>query len=190
MVIIDSLWVSNTESQLPELNCKLDSLQCQIYALQAKSEILTEIIETSNGSIANQLSAAGILLAVIGIIIAIIGGGIGFYIRRKKLEVEAMVNSVNEKKETVDKIANTTKSLDEQIHSNLKDLYQQLRHEETNALLDRLVLEPRDISNLLSLLLARELDDNGFPKVREAYLTYLANPQEPVTSKFKTIKFS
>lgn len=168
--MIDSVWVCSTESQLSNVQNSIDSLQCQYASLRVKSDVLTSIVETSNGSMSNQLTAANYLLALVAVVIVIVGALLGFYIRRKKLEVETMVKIVENKKKIVDDIAATTKELDKQIHSNIKELYQKLRMEETNALLDRLMLEPRDIVNLIRLLLARDLDDEGFYKVRTAYL--------------------
>lgn len=181
--MIDSLWVYSTESQLYGMQNTIDSLQSELTMFQTKTDMLTGIIETSNDSIANQLSAANNLLAFIAIALTIGGAIIGFYIRRKKLEVEGMVNMVDEKKKIIDEIAKTTKELDEQINSNVQELYQKLRKEETNALLDRLVLEPRDISNLIRLLLARDLDEDGFAKVREAYLKLEEEHKEELDSE-------
>ena len=178
MAKIDSLYISDLEEHISELNNIADSLQGQIETIRTKTDLLYDIVETSNDSIANQLSATNVLLALIAIILTVGGAIIGLYIRKKKLEVEAMVSTVDEKKKTVDQIANATEELDKQIHSNLKDLYQQLREEETCALLDRLILEPRDISNLLKLLLARDLKEHDFAKLREAYLKLKSDEKE------------
>lgn len=167
---LDSLWVLSTDNQLSDLSRAVDSMQYQLTMLQTKTDLVTGIIETSNDSIANQLSSASTLLEIIAIVIAVVGGIVGFYINRKKRQVEKLAKTVDEKKKLVDEIAKTTKALDEQIHCNLNELYQKLRKEETNTLLDRLVLEPYDISNILSLLLARDLDDDGFAKIKESYL--------------------
>jgi len=187
--MIDTLWVSSTESQLSGMQNTIDSLQSELTTLQAKTNMLVEIVETSNDCIANQLSAANYLLAFIAIVLTIGGAIIGFYVRQKKLEVEGMVKTVDEKKKTVDDIAQTTKELDDQINSNVKELYQKLRKEETNALLDRLVLEPRDISNLIRLLLARDLDEDGFVKVRDAYLKLDDEPEEELDEGMGFIRF-
>jgi len=168
--MIDSLWVCSTENQLTGMQKAIDSLQSELKTLHTNTDMLTGIIETSNDSMANQLSAANNLLAFIAIALTVGGAIVGFYIRRKKLEVEEMVKMVDEKKKIVDKIAQTTKELDEKINNNVDELYQKLRKEETKALLDRLVLEPKDIGNLITLLLARDLDEEGFAKLREAYL--------------------
>lgn len=167
---LDSLWVLSTDNQLSDLSRAVDSMQYQLTMLQTKTDLVTGIIETSNDSIANQLSSASTLLEIIAIVIAVVGGIVGFYIDRKKRQVEELAKTVDEKKKLVDSIAVTTKKLNEQINNNVSGLYKKLRKEETNALLDRLVLEPYDICNILPLLLARDLDDDGFAIIKESYL--------------------
>ncbi len=177
MNAIDSMWVSSTEGKLSDLSSTIDSLQCQLNTLQAKNDYLTGIIETANDGVANQLSAASYLLAIIAIAIAIVGGVLGYYINKKKKQIEVIAATVDEKEKTIKKVSEATKELDKQIKGNLGELYKKLRNEETKALLDRLVLEPRDIGNLIHPLLARDLDEEGFSKLREAYFKLGNEPE-------------
>lgn len=170
MTISDKQLIKTLSEKLSDNGNTLDSLRSQVKVCYEKVDMLSNIVETSNGSIANQLSAANYLLAIVAILIVVGGAILGFYIRRKKNEVEKMVRMVDEKRKLVDAMAAATKELDEHINSNIKGLYQKLRKEETDSLLERLVLEPQDIGNLIELLLARDLDDEGFVKIREAYL--------------------
>lgn len=174
MQAIDSTWMEVTMIQIDDIRNSVDSLQCNLSSLQGKTDLLYSIVGTSNESISNQLTAAGILLALVAIIVAIVGVVLGISIERKRRSVERIAAMVDEKKKTIDEIAETTRDLDRQIHSNLKGLYKDLREEETNAYLDRLILEPGDITNLLELLLSRELSNSGFSKVREAFLKMLS----------------
>ena len=166
---IDSIWASSTDIKLSDLNSAVDSLQCQLNTLQAKNDYLAGFIETANDSVANQLSAANFLLAIIAIVIAIVGGVLGYHIGKKKKQIEAIAATIDEKEKTIEKVSEATKELDKQIKGNVGELYKKLKNEETKALLERLVLEPRDIGNLIHPLLARELDEEGFLKLREAY---------------------
>lgn len=175
---IDSIWVSTTDIRLSDLNSAVDSLQCQLNTLQAKNDYLTGIIETANDSVANQLSAASYLLAIIAIAIAIVGGVLGYYISKKKKQIEVIAATIDEKEKTIEKVSEATRELDKQIKGNLGELYKKLRNEETKTLLDRLVLEPRDIGNLIQPLLARELDEDGFLKLREAYFKLKNEPED------------
>lgn len=175
---LDSLFICTTERQLSDVSNTVDSLQCQLGVMQDRYDVVMGIVETSNDSISNQLSAASILLAVIAIAIAVVGGVLGSYIRKKKLEIDMIAATIEEKKKTIDTVAVATEKLDKQIKGNLGELYLQLRNEETKAILDRLVLEPRDIGNLIKLLLARDLEEDGYAKVREAYLKLEQEPEE------------
>lgn len=190
MVINDSLWIVATDKQMSDLGCIVDSLQFQLNNVQEKNDMLLYIIGQSNESIATQFSLLNIILTVIAILVAVGGGFVSFYIRKKKNEVETMLKKVEEKKQTVDEIAATTKELDNQIKNNIKDLYKKLRKEETNTFLDRLIVEPHDISNLGDLLLARELDDDGFNKIKEAYLKLVEEPQDTFDDNQGIINFS
>lgn len=179
---IDSIWVQTMNTRIDGLINNVDSLQSSTDLLQTHTEMLSSIIEASNDSIGNQLAAIDVLLALVAVLVGVASIILGVYISRKKQEIEAIANTVTKKKILVDEIANTTKKLDEQIHNGMKDLYQQLRKEETNALLDRLVYEPMDVSNLCQLLLARDIDDNGYFKIREAYIT-LISPRDVVNQE-------
>ena len=166
----DSIWANTLEQHTDSLNSCIDSLHVKLDALQAKTDLLYGIIETSNDSINNQLAAARWLLGLLALVIAVIGGVLGYYISRKKHEIELMAKTIDEKKDIVSKVAKETEELDNKIHSNLSALYIDLRQEETNALLDRLILEPQDVENLCVILCARDIDNVGYVKLRTAYL--------------------
>lgn len=170
LAMADSIWMNATECQLNTVSCSIDSLQMKLNAIQYKTDMLSAIIETSNDSIGNQLSAATFWLEAIAIIIAIGGALLGIYINRKKKQIEFIAETIDKKKEVVDNVADATKELDRKIHSDMSSLYKDLRKEETNALLDRLILEPGDVTNLIKQLFARDLEDEFYGKLKEAYL--------------------
>lgn len=180
----DSIWAKALEAHADSLQSKVDLLQGKLDALQGKTEFLSNVVETANDGVSNQLSAANNLLALVAVIVAIIGIWLGFYIAKKKQQIEMMAATVeakkrtveqlakivDEKKEKVDIIAKATEDLDKKIHSDLAGLYKDLRKEETNALLERLIIEPQDIDNLCTILCARDIDEKGYEKLRTAYL--------------------
>lgn len=177
---LDSIWTATAESPLNALTNKVDSLQTRLDQLQEKTDMLSGIIETSNDSIANQLAASSNLLALVGLVIAVAGVILGIFISRKNKEMDEIAATVDEKKRLVDSVAETTKELDKTIKGNVGKLYKQLRDEETKTILDRLVLEPRDVGNLITLLLSRDLDERGYVKIKEAYLKLLNEEEEVV----------
>ncbi len=179
----DSIWAKALEAHTDSLQSKVDLLQAKLDDLQSKTEFLTNVVETANDGVSNQLSSATHLLEVIAILIAIGGLALGSYISHKKRQIEKMAQTVDdkkkvveevarvvdEKKDDVDIIAKSTEELDKKIHGDLTGLYKDLRKEETNALLERLVLEPQDVENLGTALCARDIDETGYVKLRTAY---------------------
>lgn len=175
----DSIWMNALEAHTDSIQRNVDSLQVKFEALQAKTDLLYGIVETSNDSINNQLAAASWLLGLIALVIAIVGSAVGFYISRKKYEIELMAKTIDDKKDIISNVAKETEELDKKIHSGLSTLYKDLRKEETNALLDRLVLEPQDIANLNMILYARDIDNTGYIKLRTAYLKMKKELEDP-----------
>lgn len=184
MTHADSIWVNTLEAHADSLQHKVDLLQAKLDDLQGKTEFLTNVVETANDGVSNQLSAANNLLALVAVIMAVVGIWLGIYIAKKKHQIDIMASTidvkkkvvvelakvVDEKKDDVDVIAQKTEDLDNKIHCDLTGLYKDLRKEETNALLDRLVIEPRDVANLNTILFARDIDETGYMKLRTAYL--------------------
>lgn len=193
MIQNDSIWVKTLEEHTDSLQRNVDTLQARLDALQAKIDLLYSVIETANDGVNNQLSAANYFLALIAVVMVVVGIMLSIYIGKKKSEIDVMASTVenkkeavvalakivDEKKENIDKIANTIEDLDKKIHNNLSALYKNLRKEETNALLERLVLEPQDIENLCTLLCARDIDETGYVKLRTAYLKMKKLLEEP-----------
>lgn len=181
---IDSVSIKALEEYVDSLNSKVDLLQAKLDGIEYKTEFLSNVVETANDGVSNQLSAANNLLALVAVIIGIIGIWLGIYITKKKQQidllaatidtkknaVEQLAEIVDIKKEKVDAVAKTTEDLDKKIHSDLSGLYKDLRKEETDALLSRLVLEPQDVDNLCTILCARDIDETGYEKLRTAYL--------------------
>ena len=174
MIDLDSLWIKATEVKIHDIGCGIDSIQYQIDNVCDKQQLLSEIIEVSNSSVSNQLSAANWLLVIVGFIIAGVGIFLSIYIDKKKKEIVEISTTIEANKVVMEEIAKTTKKLDEKINNDIEGLYRRLRVEETNAFLDRLICEPLDISNIVTLLLARDLDSANFYKLKEAYLKFIA----------------
>lgn len=177
MTHADSIWVKALEQHTDSLQRSVDSLQTKLDALQNKTDLLSNVIETANDSVSNQLAVANYLLALVAVVIAIVAIWLGIYIGNKKKEIESMAKTIDETKDSVTKIAKDTEDLDKKIHSNLSDLYMDMRKEETNTIINRLVEEPRDISNLIIFLATRVLSDEYYPLLREAYLNLPQNPE-------------
>ena len=141
-------------------------------------ERINRIIDISNDTIANEISAVNTLLVVCTIVVTVFGLGIGYYITYLKNRVSEMNRNVEIKDRTIRELANKIEETDEKIQSDLSGLYKRLQQEETNALLKRLVDEPRDISNLSDLLMARSLNSKSFDYLKDAFLKHRGLKEE------------
>lgn len=179
----DSIWVEALEQHMVHIQGNIDSLRIENGKLQYKTEFLSNVVETANDGVSNQLASATLWLEVIAIIIALAGVVLGFYISYKKRQIENLATTVEAKKQEVERIARETEKLDQKINNDIEGLYKRLRREETKTWLERLVQEPRDISNIGALLYARDIDDDFYNILREAYLKYQNEEDGDVESK-------
>lgn len=184
MTHADSTWMNTLEAHADSLQQNVNLLQAKLDDMQGKIEFLSNVVETANDGVSNQLSAANNFLALVAVIMVVVGIWLGIYIAKKKDQIDIMASTIDTKKKTVEQLAEivdekavkvdviskSTEDLDKKIHSNLSALYKDLRKEETNALLDRLVIEPQDVLNLNTILFARDIDETGYVKLRTAYL--------------------
>lgn len=137
-------------------------------------EMIKSIVETSNSCIANQIAMLDIFVALFALLFAIFGIWLGVYVSKLEKRISKMNSNIEEKERTIKLLAATVEETDNKIQSDISGLYKKLRKEETLTLLRRLEIEPKDISNLLDLLLARSLEDDGFPILKKAYLKLIS----------------
>lgn len=164
--------INTVEDQLDQVSKHIGHLE---YAVDKQKDIIAQ----EQTAIGNSLGAASCLLAVFSLIIAIGGVILGWYISKKKKEVEKLLKTVEKKKTEVIDTGKKVSDLNKEINENVEGLYARLRQEETTTLLKRLVEVPEDISNLSSLLLSRPLLPNDFKILLEAYENLLKeNPDE------------
>lgn len=149
------------------------------------------IVDVSNSTIANEISAVNTLLVTFTIVFGIVGIAWGIYITWLQRKVSKMSDNIEKKEQTIVTLAKTIEETDQKIQSDISGLYAKLRKEETFTLLKRLEMEPQDIVNVLRLLLARPLEDDGFPILKNAFLKLLkiiedTNVDEDVEDDFET----
>lgn len=150
-----------------------DTLQ-YLQNLNDNIDAVRRIVDVSNSTIANEISAVNTMLVAFTIGLTVVGVLLGIYITWLQQKVSKMSKNIEEKEQKIICLANTVEETDKKIHSDISGLYAQLRKEETMTLLHRLEEEPEDISNLVDLLLARPLDDDGFPILKKAFEKLMA----------------
>ena len=191
MTYADSTWVKALELHTDILQSRVDSLQGKLDVLQENTNFLSNVIETANDGVNNQLSATNNLLALVAVIVTIAAIWLGILIEKRKRQIEKMAetidlkkkaveglaSTVDEKKREVELLAKTTEDLDKKIHSDMTGLYNDLRKEETKTLFQRIAKEPLDIDNLAQLLLARDVNPENFTLLKQAYLKLQEIPE-------------
>lgn len=170
MFILSTTIPSDTLQYLQSINDNIDAVR--------------RIVDVSNSTIANEISAVNIMLVAFTVVFAVVGIFLGFYITWLKNKISKMNDNIAEKEQKIISLANTVEETDRKIHSDISGLYAELRDEETMTILRRLEEEPEDISNLAELLLARPLDDNGFPILKRAFVKLMANESEVAKDGF------
>lgn len=150
-----------------------DTLQYLQY-INDNIDAVRRIVDVSNSTIANEISAVNTMLVAFTIVFGIVGVLLGIYISWLQRKVSKMSDNIEEKEQKIILLAKTVEDTDNKIQSDISGLYAKLRKEETLTLLRRLEEEPEDITNLAALLLARPLDDDGFPILKKAFEKLMA----------------
>ena len=160
MILLSTTISSDTLQYLQNINDNIDAVR--------------RIVDVSNSTIANEISAVNTMLVAFTIVFGIVGVLLGIYISWLQRKVSKMSDNIEEKEQKISLLAKTVEDTDNKIQSDISGLYTKLRKEETLTLLHRLEEEPEDITNLADLLLARPLDDNGFPILKRAFVNLMA----------------
>lgn len=155
MFLLSTTIPSDTLQYLQNINDNIDAVR--------------RIVDVSNSTIANEISAVNTMLVAFTIVFGIVGVLLGIYISWLQRKVSKMSDNIEEKEQKIILLAKTVEDTDNKIQNDISGLYAKLRKEETLTLLHRLEEEPEDITNLADLLLARPLDDNGFPILKKAF---------------------
>lgn len=123
MTHADSIWAKALELHSDSLQSKVDSLQAKLDGLQGKTDFLSNVIETANDGVSNQLSATNNFLALIAVIVTIAAIWLGVLIEKRKRQIESMAKIIDEKKNAVESIAKVVddKKRSVEVMSNIVD---------------------------------------------------------------------
>ena len=177
-VRVDSLSASInwSDAKIENINKSIEELSKQVENLSYMVEAQKDIISQEQSAIENSMGAINTQLTVFSVLLAIGGIFLGVYINRKENNMQSLLKQVEQKKDEVEKLEEKTsktkkeiEELNNDINNDIEGLYAKLRREETITCLTRLVYEPDDISNILPLLLSRELIDSDFKFLLTAY---------------------
>ncbi len=152
--------------------------ESEMAILKDKFDFQQKMSEQSISSISNQLDSASYSLTIFGILFTIASIVLGFYvtfIERKNVRIGEENKELLSKNQ---KIKDDIEAINQLIQSDIYNLFIKIKREETVHILDRLLIVPKDITNVCNALLSRELEQEDFTKLRQAYLNLGENGGE------------
>ncbi len=175
----DTTWearMNKIEHQI--INIESKNFENKILNLKEQLDFQQKMIEQSGNGISNQLESASYNLTLFGLLFAVAAIGLGIYVTY----IERKIVNIGEENRTLltknQKIKEDVEALNKLIQSDIYNLFLKIKREESVHILDRLVKVPRDISNVSNTLLSRELEQEDFVKLRQAYLSLGDNQVE------------
>lgn len=126
-------------------------------------------------SISKQLDAATYNLSLFGILFGIAAICLGIYVTYVERKIVRIGEENRELLQKNEKIKTEVEDLNKLIQNDIYGLHLKIKREETINILDRLNKIPKDIANVCSVLLSRELLPDDFNKLRSAYLKVKAS---------------
>ncbi len=167
---------------------KLERINKSLLNLENKIEVERGINDKTFNSISTQISVSSYVLTIMGIAFAIVAIGVGVYVTY----VERKIIKIGEENKALltknQKIKQDVEDLNALIQSDIYGLFNKIKRQETVDILSRLEQIPKDISNVCSLLLSRELLEMDFEKLRKAYLS-LGEREEEYKTSYKILFF-
>lgn len=167
----DTTW----KSRLNKLEYKLNDIEKKNYeneiaTLKDKLEFQQKMSEQSISSISNQLESASYNLTLFGLLFAIAAILLGLYVTYIERKIVKIGEENKELLTKNQKIKVDVEALNELIQTDIYNLFLKIKREESVHILDRLIKVPKDIANVCEILLSRELAQQDFAKLRQAYL--------------------
>ncbi len=167
----DTSWKARllkVELQLSDIEKK--NYENEIATLKDKLDFQQKMAEQSISSISNQLDSASYSLTLFGLLFTIAAIGIGIYVTYVERKIVKIREANQELLVKNQKIKEDIEAVNKLIQSDIYNLFLKIKREESVHILDRLVKVPKDIVNFSFALVSRELQEEDFRKIRQAYL--------------------
>ncbi len=141
-------WVQ-TQDKIKENTQQIQNIESKMTDLKDNYRLLYDGAKNQNDQLGNLISYSGYILAILGLVLA-------WYINRQYEKIKEMKDIVESTKKYIDG------------HS--EELYEKIKRDETVNLLDRLENVPEDITNIIQLLLSRDLFEEDYIRLKNPYL--------------------
>ena len=168
---IDSLKLEITilKEKLDTQNEKLTEFQDRLQYQTDQINSQTSMLDTAFDGVSAEISASSNYIGIFGIVLTLISIALGWYVTKIEKSIKSMYKDSELLTERNIEIKQSVEALSDKITRDSKGLYNIIRNEESNHILDRLISVPEDIDNLFFNLAARDLDPEHYLKLKEAY---------------------
>jgi hypothetical protein len=147
---------------------KTDIKERVAFQMRCNEEAISNV-NTSISGASYALAVFGIIVGIFGIIVAFLLVSLGIYIGRQVKNVTVLTEQSKSILQTHERIRDEVRQLDANIKRDMAQLYSDLRNEETRALIQRLGKVPEDIANLFNILASREIGQEFYEAIKDAY---------------------
>jgi len=168
---IDSLKIIQLESDFSNI---IKTVESQGRSIDSQ----TGMIDTAFDGVSAQLSASSYAIGIVGLIVTIIVVFLGVYVKRVSDNVQSLTHDNEELLKRSIVVKNDVEALSAKIVNDSTGLYKMIKTEESNHLLDRLIEVPEDVGNLFRNLATRDLEDEHFLKLKEAYIQLTGDTED------------
>lgn len=145
-------------------------IQTEQEVLDMKIDALEQLIDSSSSVIANEFSASNRVLTVSALVIAVIAILLGLFVAWIQNKVSKMSDTVKALTLSVEGKKKEVEDLVTEINTNFDSLFKRIRRADTLEYLKRLEAVPQDVTNIMEILLARELEPDDFQYLQRAYI--------------------
>lgn len=188
-----SSWAADlgTEARLIQVEASVaDISHCQrvmeneVSLLEKKTDAIGELVSESTSTISNEIAASDRLMGILSVAISLFIVLLGVYVAWMQRRVLQISDTVKRMSDEVEKKKEEVSSLAKEINSNFDALYLRIRRADTKAYVKRLEQVPLDDMNLGDLLLARDLEDEDFYPLKNAYMKVVELGKEHDSPQF------
>lgn len=151
--------VNDNESKVKNIENIIEDIRSRIDDTKENYKLLYDGAKDQNNQLSFQISFLSCLMAAFSIFLTVIGSFFAWYINHQYKKIKEIKNDVAETQEY--------------INQNNKKLYEEIKRDETISLIERLKDVPEDVANIAQLLFFKELKEEDFINLKDAYLKYL-----------------
>lgn len=155
-VYSNQIQIKENSEKILNLENDLNLVDERIKDIKENNQKLYDGVKDQNQILGHQISFTNYILAFFSLLITIGGILLGIYIQKQYKKIEKAKNIIKKTKDF--------------INGHNIELYKKLKREETISLLKRLEEVPEDICNICMLLLSRDLQDEDFYTLKNAFL--------------------